>query len=107
MSKRYEELLDAAYRLIRVDDGEPMASVYPNLDVGTTSATLVDTELLCDAWIDEHINGRRFEAYEDHEDLVKAVSLYAKYCSYLKSMIAGRESNPDSFEVFKEKIKPN
>lgn len=47
-------LHEAATRLKRVDEGESIASVYPDHGGGECSTTLVDTELLADAWIEEH-----------------------------------------------------
>ena len=52
----HSQLLEAAERLLRVDNGESIESVYPDSGGGECSTTLVDTEMLCSAWIDEHIH---------------------------------------------------
>ena len=48
-------LKEAAMRLMRVEYGESVGSVYPNIGGAGGSTMLGDTETLCDAWIDEHM----------------------------------------------------
>ena len=69
----YADLVEAANRLARVDDGEPIGNVYPDSDGGECSTTLTDTETLCDAWIEEHINGGRWEYEQRYYDLMDAL----------------------------------
>jgi len=69
----YADLVEAANRLARVDDGESIGNVYPDSGGGECSTTLSDTEMLCDAWIEENINSGRFEYEQKYHELMDAL----------------------------------